>query len=86
MLIDFLVRSLALVILLSAVPLSAAALAGLAISILQTATQIQEQSLSFLVKLGVLCITMTLLSRWYSDELLYWMRHLLQSIALLGRL
>ena len=86
MLIVYMERAMVLVILLSALPLSVAALAGLVISILQTATQIQEQSVSFLVKLVAVSATLALASAWYGGEILGFSREMLETLAFLGRL
>ena len=86
MLLDCLTRGLALVILLTALPLSAAALAGFLTAVVQTATQIQEQSLSFLIKLGSVTAVLALLSRWLGGEVLAFSQEMIETVAYLGRL
>lgn len=57
-------QALALTIMLSAPALLAALLVGLIISIFQAATQIQEQTLSYVPKIVVVCVVLALLSGW----------------------
>lgn len=53
-----------MVLLISLPPLAAGMLVGLVVSILQAATQIQEQSLSFVPKLVAVFLTLALLAPW----------------------
>jgi flagellar biosynthesis protein FliQ len=82
----YLQQSFMMVILCSGIPLAAGALAGLIVSILQTATQIQEQSIVYLVKFSAVCAVLTLMAPWFSSVLLHYMTELLQSLARLGGL
>ena len=79
-------RSFLLVIICSALPLVAASAAGLVIALIQTATQIQEQSITYVVKLGAAVAVLALLAGWYAAQLLGFMSELLAGLAHLGRM
>lgn len=74
---NFLDQALLVILLCSGLPLLITAVVGLAIAILQATTQIQEQSVVFLVKLAVfVALTIVgakhgfgLLSRYFSDSI-----------------
>ena len=51
-----------LVVILSGVPLAAASLAGLVVAVLQSATQIQEQSITYAVKFVAATAALAMLS------------------------
>lgn len=74
------------VFLCSGVPLLAASGAGLIVAVLQTATQIQEQSLSYVVKFGAISAVLGLLGGWFGSLLLELFGLMFRSIAQLGRL
>jgi len=57
-------RALLLVVYLAAPPLLAALAVGLLVSIFQAATQIQEQTLSFIPKLIALVVALVLTGPW----------------------
>lgn len=86
MLAELLQRSFAAVIICSGLPLLASSLAGLIISVFQAATQIQEQSITYVVKFAVTAGVLTLCAGWYRAELSALMIELLSSMAYLGRL
>lgn len=58
--LGFVEEALWLVLILSAPPIAAASLVGLAVSFIQAATQMQEQTFSFAVKLLVIVLTLFL--------------------------
>jgi type III secretion protein S len=62
-------QALILVLMVSLPVVIVAALTGLIISILQTITQVQDQSLSQAVKLIMVIITLVLMSQWAGAEL-----------------
>ena len=64
----FLFDALYLAILLSAVPLLSSMLVGVCISVLQAATQIQEQTLSFVPKLCIVCAVLYFFGPWLASE------------------
>jgi len=69
-LIDLTSRALTLVLVLSMPPILAATLMGLLVSLLQALTQVQEQTLSFAVKLIVVSAVLLLTMPWVGAELL----------------
>ncbi|RIL06210.1 MAG: EscS/YscS/HrcS family type III secretion system export apparatus protein [Proteobacteria bacterium] len=54
---------------LSGVPLVISSVCGLLVGIFQAATQIQEQSISFLVRLSAVGVVLVLLAPWYEGQL-----------------
>ncbi len=63
--------------------LGAALLAGLAISVLQAATQINEMTLSFIPKLVALVLVLVAAGPWMLDILVAYTRELITSIPTL---
>jgi flagellar biosynthesis protein FliQ len=63
-------QALTVVVLLAAPILLSALLAGLIIGMFQAATQINEQTLSFVPKLGVLALVLFLASPWMLSVLM----------------
>lgn len=57
-------------ILLSAPPLLAATICGLTVSLVQAVTQIQDQTLPYVVKLAAVSVTLALAGRWIGVELI----------------
>lgn len=68
--LDITAKALILVLILSMPPIIAATLMGLLVSLLQALTQIQEQTLSFAVKLVVVTAVLLLTMPWVGAELL----------------
>ena len=60
---------LLLVLVLSLPPIIVATVTGLAVSLLQALTQIQEQTLSFAIKLIAVIITILVSASWLGGEL-----------------
>ncbi|MCD0457854.1 type III secretion system export apparatus subunit SctS [Roseiconus lacunae] len=58
-----------LVLTLSMAPILAATVTGLIVSLFQALTQVQEQTLSFAVKLVTVTITLLVTARWMGGEL-----------------
>lgn len=75
-----------MVIVISGVPLIAASVSGLAVSLLQAVTQIQEQSISYLVRFVSVGAVMAVLFSYFASEILLFTQQLLSSIAVLGRM
>lgn len=67
---NFMSQALYLVLLLSMPTILAAAIVGTLFSLFQALTQIQEQTLSFAIKLIAVVIVIALTARWTSGELL----------------
>lgn len=68
-LIAYLKQALQLVLWLSMPPIAVAAIVGTAFALFQALTQIQEQTLSFAVKLIAVVATLMLLGPWIGAEL-----------------
>ncbi|WP_018692216.1 type III secretion system export apparatus subunit SctS [Algicola sagamiensis] len=62
-------KALLLVLVLSLPPIIAASAVGTLVSLIQALTQIQEQTLSFAIKLIAVTITIFLTARWLGVEL-----------------
>lgn len=69
-LLTLLQHALFVAVLLSAIPLLTGLLLGLVVSVLQAATQIQEQTVSFVVKAAGIGSILYLSAPWLSAELL----------------
>lgn len=63
-------QALILILLLSGPPILISMILGLLVAVFQAATQIQEQTLSFTVKLFAVIITLMLLGGWLSAQLI----------------
>ncbi|MBF7141011.1 MULTISPECIES: EscS/YscS/HrcS family type III secretion system export apparatus protein [Pseudomonas] len=71
-------KALYLVLLLSAWPVVVATVVGLLVGLVQTVTQLQEQTLPFGFKLLGVGLTLFLLSGWYGQTLLQFCRDVLR--------
>jgi type III secretion protein S len=67
--LNFFQQALWLAIIMSAPPLIVATLLGLLVSLVQAVTQIQDQTLPYVVKLVAVAITVGVLGRWFGSEL-----------------
>lgn len=74
-------QALILILLLSGPPIIISTILGLIVAIFQAATQIQEQTLSFTVKLFAVVLTIMVLGGWLSAQVLQYTNTILQSIA-----
>lgn len=83
--VDFAAKALLLVFYLSLPPIIAAALVGTLVSLLQALTQIQEQTLSFAIKLFVVIVTIFLTARWQGGELYNYALGIFENIPALAR-
>lgn len=68
-LVSFMSKALYLVLWLSLPPIIVASVVGTLFSLFQALTQIQEQTLSFAIKLIAVMFTLALTSRWIGGEL-----------------
>lgn len=68
--LNFFQQGLMMAILLSAPPLIIAAACGMVVSLLQAVTQIQDQTLPYVVKLVAVGVTLALMGRWIGVELI----------------
>ena len=68
--LNFFQQGLMMSIMLSAPPLLIAAAAGMVVSLLQAVTQIQDQTLPYVVKLVAVGCTLAAMGRWIGVELM----------------
>ena len=83
---NYLQQTFLLVIVLSGIPLLAASALGLFVGFLQAATQIQEQSISFVIKSAGVALVLSLLGSWYGHELASFSQRMFSSLEFLGKL
>jgi len=83
---SFIRQAFLLLLLCSGLPLLASSICGLLVSIFQTATQIQEQSISYLVKFGAVALVFAFMGSYFSTELVRLIQQNISSIAMMGRL
>ncbi|MBS0605455.1 MAG: type III secretion system export apparatus subunit SctS [Parachlamydiales bacterium] len=63
-------QSLFMILLLSGPPILISTMLGLFVAIFQAATQIQEQTLSFMVKLFAVILTLLFMGGWLSAQIM----------------
>lgn len=63
-------QALLLILLLSGPPILISTLLGLVVAIFQAATQIQEQTLSFMVKLIAVILTLFIMGGWLAAQIM----------------
>jgi type III secretion protein S len=68
--LNFFQQGLWLAIVLSAPPLIVATLFGVIVSLIQAVTQIQDQTLPYVVKLLSVSLTVAAVGRWFGSELI----------------
>jgi type III secretion protein S len=68
--LNFFRQGLMLAVMLSAPPLLIAAACGMVVSLLQAVTQIQDQTLPYVVKLVAVAGTLAVMGRWIGVELI----------------
>ena len=78
-------QALWLVVMLSAPPLLVATLLGVATSLLQALTQIQDQTLPYVIKLVSVSVTLLLTGRWIGSEVIGLCVRCMDLIAGVGR-
>jgi type III secretion protein S len=64
-------QALLLILILSGPPILISMVLGLFVAIFQAATQIQEQTLSFTVKLFAVILTLMILGSWLGGQILH---------------
>ncbi len=82
MIISILRQGLYLVLMVSAIPMAAALVTGLIISILQATTQIQEQTLSYVPKVVAVSLSLAIVGPWMLKEVVQFAQMILNSIPL----
>ncbi|KML40110.1 type III secretion system protein SpaQ [Burkholderia cepacia] len=70
-------KALYLMLVMSAGPIVVATVVGLLVGIVQTVTQLQEQTLAFGVKLVAVSLTLFLMSGWLGERMLNFGREVL---------
>ncbi len=83
--VSYLHQGLLLVLVLSMPTIVVASVVGVAFSLLQALTQIQEQTLSFAVKLISVSVTLMLSARWIGIEIFNYTAMLFDSFPYAGR-
>ena len=78
-------EGLYLMLLVSAPVLIVSMVVGLCVSVLQAATQVQEQTLSFVPKLVAAFVTLALLGPWMGAQLVRFTQTLFESFPLIVR-
>ena len=78
-------KAMYLVLWLSLPTILVASVVGTLFSLLQALTQIQEQTLSFAIKLVAVMATLALTARWVGGEMFNYTIHVLDAIPLLQR-
>jgi type III secretion protein S len=79
------IKAMLLVLWLSLPPIVVASLVGILFSLVQALTQIQEQTLSFGVKLVAVGLTLYLTSRWIGGEIFNYTLMLFDTFPLIVR-
>lgn len=82
----FILKSLWLVAVLSGVPLLICSASSFFIAVLQAATQIQEQTITYLVRFICVSVLVFFFAGWVAQELISFWRELLSSLVLFGRM
>ena len=83
--ISYFTQALYLVLWLSLPPIAVGALVGTLFSLFQALTQIQEQTLSFGIKLIAVTATLLLTARWVGGEMFNFGAQIFDALAVVGR-
>lgn len=83
--LQFFQQGLWLAITISAPPLLIATLFGVLVSLVQAITQVQDQTLPYVVKLMSVAITVAVLGRWFGSELIQLLETAFTLIPTVGR-
>ena len=81
----YLKEALIMTILASGLPLLVSSVVGLLVAVVQTATSIQEQSISYTLKLAAVVATIAVISPWLAGEFIQFTTQILDSLAYLGK-
>ncbi len=73
-------QALLLILILSGPPILISMILGLLVAIFQAATQIQEQTLSFTIKLFAIVFTLMLMGGWLGAEIMQFTNVIFQGI------
>ncbi|MCA0325229.1 MAG: type III secretion system export apparatus subunit SctS [Proteobacteria bacterium] len=83
--VSYFTQALYLVLWLSLPPIIVGALVGTLFALFQALTQIQEQTLSFGIKLVAVTVTLLLTARWIGGEMFNFGVQIFDALALVGR-
>ncbi|NGX47441.1 MAG: Flagellar biosynthetic protein FliQ [Chlamydiae bacterium] len=72
-------QALLLILILSGPPILISTMLGLFVAVFQAATQIQEQTLSFMVKLFAVILTLLFLGGWLGAQILQFANNIFQN-------
>ncbi|MDB6081892.1 MAG: type secretion integral inner rane protein [Chlamydiia bacterium] len=75
-------QGLLLILILSAPPVLISMLLGTIVAIFQAATQIQEQTISFVVKLVAVTLTLMLMGGWLGAQILQFSSNIFSNFAI----
>lgn len=84
-LVSYMTHAMYLTLWLSLPTIVVAAVVGTLVSLFQALTQVQEQTLSFAIRLVAVMITMVLTARWVGGELFNFTVSILDALPLMGR-
>lgn len=83
--VDLTSQALLLVLYLSMPPIVAAAGVGTVVALLQALTQVQEQTLSFAIKLVVVIAVIFATAQWLGAELYHYADQIFKSLPTIGK-
>lgn len=83
--LELTLNCLNLVLLLSMPPIIVASVVGILISLIQALTQIQEQTISFALKLIAVVVTIALTVHWLGFELYNYADHIFETFPQIAR-
>ncbi len=84
-LVGYLTKAMYLTLWLSLPPIIVASVVGTLFSLFQALTQIQEQTLSFAIKLVAVMVTLALTARWVGGELYNYTLSIFEMFPTIGR-
>ena len=85
MVFDFFVeKAFWVLVIVSGVPLVLASISGLIVAVFQAATQIQEQSILYLIKVSTLILSFIIFGGWFWSECLDLFQQVLLGMSKLG--
>lgn len=72
-------QALMLILILSGPPILISTMLGLFVAVFQAATQIQEQTLSFMVKLFAVILTLLFMGGWLGAQIMQFANNIMQN-------
>lgn len=83
---QFIKETFLVTLLFTLIPLLASAVVGLVLGVVQAATQIQEQSISYVGKFLSSAFIIALISTWFQSEMVRLFQSIFSAMASLGRM